>query len=67
MDHAKELDKHYISTRCPNGFERGAPADLYTRADILRTHPDVEEIIVFRSFAKGTWASGSDADWPREI
>lgn len=35
--------------------------DAYA-ADILRTRPDVEEIIVFGSFAKGTWAPGSDVD-----
>jgi HEPN domain-containing protein len=27
IDRAKELDKHYIPTRYPNGFERGAPVD----------------------------------------
>ena len=35
--------------------------DAYA-ADILRTRPDVEEIVVFGSFAKGTWAPGSDVD-----
>jgi HEPN domain-containing protein len=30
IDSAKELDKHYIPTRHPNGFERGAPVDFYT-------------------------------------
>jgi HEPN domain-containing protein len=29
IDRAKELDKHYIPTRYPNGFERGAPVDFY--------------------------------------
>jgi HEPN domain-containing protein len=31
MDRARELDKHYILTRYPNGFEPGAPVDYYTR------------------------------------
>lgn len=31
VDRAKELDRHYIPTRYPNGFESGAPADFYTR------------------------------------
>lgn len=35
--------------------------DAYA-ADILRTRPDVEEIVVFGSFATGTWAPGSDVD-----
>ena len=30
LERAKELDKHYIPTRYPNGFERGAPVDFYT-------------------------------------
>jgi len=30
---AKELDKHYIPTRYPNGFDSGAPADFYTRQE----------------------------------
>jgi HEPN domain-containing protein len=28
LDRAKVLDRHYIPTRYPNGFERGAPTDL---------------------------------------
>ena len=30
---AKTLDKHYIPTRYPNGFDVGAPTDFYTRKD----------------------------------
>jgi HEPN domain-containing protein len=30
VDRAKELDRHYIPTRYPNGFDIGAPADYYT-------------------------------------
>src|SRR5437763_1550333 len=33
IDRSKKLDKHYIPTRYPNGFERGAPADFYTLAE----------------------------------
>ena len=97
VDVAKALDKHYILTRYPNGFERGAPTtstrttrprwpsgtprrslstvvvksvdegavrramDAY--ADwLLDHHPPVEEVIVFGSFERGTWAPGSDLD-----
>ena len=35
--------------------------DAYA-ARLLAAHPEVEEIIVFGSFANGTWAPGSDLD-----
>ncbi len=35
-DAGKRLDKHYITTRYPNGFDQGAPVDFYT-ADEART------------------------------
>ncbi len=35
--------------------------DAYA-ANLLRTRPEVEEIVVFGSFEKGTWAPGSDVD-----
>src|SRR5437868_6750359 len=38
MDRAKELDKHYIPTRYPNGFERGAPVDYYTQREADRAN-----------------------------
>lgn len=31
LDSAKLLDKHYIPTRYPNGFDSGAPVDYYTK------------------------------------
>jgi predicted nucleotidyltransferase len=31
-------------------------------ARLLAAHPQVEEIVVFGSFADGTWAPGSDLD-----
>ena len=33
VDFARMLDKFYIPTRYPNGFESGAPTDYYTRDD----------------------------------
>ena len=30
IDYARILDKHYIPTRHPNGFDSGAPTDFYT-------------------------------------
>ena len=78
IDRAKELDKHYIPTRYPNGFERGAPLDFRTRreaeealirrsmddyaARLLSSHSEIREIVIFSSFAEGTYAPGSDLD-----
>ncbi len=36
IEAAKQLDKHYIPTRYPNGFERGAPVDFYTNEEAER-------------------------------
>ena len=47
IDTAKELDKHYIPTRYPNGFERGAPVDFYTRAEADRAIAHAEAILEF--------------------
>ena len=35
--------------------------DAYARR-VLSSHPEVEEIVVFGSFVKGTYAPGSDID-----
>lgn len=47
MDRAKALDKHYIPTRYPNGFERGAPADFYTAREADDSIAHAEAIIEF--------------------
>ena len=47
VDLAKELDKHYIPTRYPNGFERGAPVDFYTRSEADRAIENAEKILAF--------------------
>jgi HEPN domain-containing protein len=33
LECAKALDKHYIPTRYPNGFDSGAPSDYYTKRE----------------------------------
>lgn len=33
MDYARILDRFYIPTRYPNGFDYGTPADYYTATD----------------------------------
>ena len=47
VDIAKELDKHYIPTRYPNGFERGAPVDFYTESEADRAIANAEAIVEF--------------------
>ena len=47
IDRAKQLDKHYIPTRYPNGFERGAPTDLYTLQEADEAIANAETIIEF--------------------
>mgnify|MGYP001026943885 CR=1 FL=1 len=47
VDRAKALDKHYIPTRYPNGFEQGAPMDYYTQSEAERSIQDAQAIIQF--------------------
>ena len=47
VDRAKELDKHYIPTRYPNGLDQGAPVDYYTRAEADRAIEHAEAILEF--------------------
>jgi len=47
IDRAKNLDRHYISTRYPNFLPEGAPLDYYTREDAVEAIKIAEEIIQF--------------------
>ncbi|MGH9319275.1 MAG: HEPN domain-containing protein [Vicinamibacteria bacterium] len=47
VDRAKELDKHYIPARYPNGFERGAPVDFYTLKEAEQAITNAEGIVAF--------------------
>ncbi len=44
---AKSLDKHYVPTRYPNGFDTGAPTDFYTKKDSDDAIPCAEKLIAF--------------------
>jgi HEPN domain-containing protein len=44
---AKALDKHYIPTRYPNGFESGAPTDFYTADEADQATAHAKEILEF--------------------
>jgi len=47
MDRARVLDRHYIPTRYPNGFERGAPMDFYSQKDSDEAIANAEAILAF--------------------
>ncbi|MGH7342969.1 MAG: HEPN domain-containing protein, partial [Candidatus Rokuibacteriota bacterium] len=47
LDAARRLDRHYIPTRYPNGFDRGAPKDYFTAADSGQAIADAEAILGF--------------------
>jgi HEPN domain-containing protein len=47
IEAAKNLDKHYIPTRYPNGFDSGTPGDYYTQKDAQEAIENAREIIEF--------------------
>lgn len=49
LDGAKALDKHYIPSRYPNGFEAGAPVDVYTPAEADQAIQHAESIVGYCS------------------
>lgn len=44
---SKRLDKHYLPTRYPNGFDVGAPKDYYTEEEASDAISDAEQIYDF--------------------
>lgn len=49
LESAKILDKHYIPTRYPNGFDTGAPTDFYSESEARDAIQNAEGIIAFCS------------------
>ena len=47
IDKAKELDRHYITSRYPNSYPSGAPFEYYTRVEAERLIQYADEIIRF--------------------
>jgi HEPN domain-containing protein len=47
IEKAKELDRHYITSRYPNSHPDGAPFQYYTRAESERSIQYADEIIRF--------------------
>ncbi len=53
VDAGKRLDKHYIPTRYPNGFDSGAPTDYYTGAEAEAAIADAATVLEFCHGALG--------------
>ena len=47
VNYARVLDKYYLPTRYPNGFDSGAPTDYYTRDEALEAIRLAEAILEF--------------------
>jgi len=47
INSAKKLDKYYIPTRYPNGFDSGSPKDYFTEKEAIEAIENAEEIIKF--------------------
>ena len=47
LDSARRLDKHYIPTRYPNGFDSGAPHSYYTAREAAEALEDGRSIYDF--------------------
>ena len=47
VDRAKALDKHYIPSRYPNGFDQGIPRDHCTAREAQAAIADAEAILEF--------------------
>jgi HEPN domain-containing protein len=47
LDAARTLDKHYIPTRYPNGFDQGFPGDYYTKKEADEAIAYARQIIGF--------------------
>ncbi len=47
MQGARVLDKHYIPSRYPNGFDSGAPIDFYTKEESQNAVRIAEDILEF--------------------
>jgi HEPN domain-containing protein len=44
---AKNLDKHYVTSRYPNGFASGAPKDYYIKKDAEEATENAEKIFEY--------------------
>ena len=47
INSARILDKYYIPTRYPNGFDSGAPTDFFTHDEAKNAIKNADEILEF--------------------
>ncbi|MDZ7300918.1 MAG: HEPN domain-containing protein [candidate division KSB1 bacterium] len=47
LDDARSLDKFYIPTRYPNGFDTGAPVDYYTHKEAEAAYETAQRLLRF--------------------
>ncbi len=47
LDRARQLDRHYIPTRYPNGFDQGAPKDYFTPGDAEEALAHADRILAY--------------------
>ena len=47
VDAAKRLDKHYLPSRYPNGYDQGAPTDYYTADEAASAISDANDVLEF--------------------
>jgi HEPN domain-containing protein len=47
IDSARILDKYYIPTRYPNGFDSGAPTDFYTQSEAVDAVQHAQAILEY--------------------
>jgi HEPN domain-containing protein len=59
VEMAIRLDRYYIPTRYPNGFERGAPQDYFTAKDAREAIVYAESILQFCQDHLPGWAQDS--------
>jgi HEPN domain-containing protein len=57
---AMRLDRYYIATRYPNGFERGSPQDYYSQSDAQEAINYAQLILEFCDHHLSEW-SGNDS------
>ncbi len=47
VEAARRLDRHYLPTRYPNGWDQGAPRDYYARSDAEEAIAQAEVVFAF--------------------
>jgi HEPN domain-containing protein len=51
---ATRLNRHYIPTRYPDAYDRGAPADQYIESDAHQALDDADQVVQFAEGVVGS-------------